>query len=63
MDASDLEGEALYTTNGKDCWKMQGYFMTPSCTLKNLETGETQTFGMSGLTAQEFKRLLPQKSE
>lgn len=58
MDASDLEGEALYTTNGKDVWKMQGYFMVPSCTLKNLETGEEQTFGIGALTAQSFKRLV-----
>jgi hypothetical protein len=60
MDASDLEVGAIYTTDGKDVWKMQGYFTQPSCTLKNLETGETQTFGMGGLTAQNFKRLVPQ---
>jgi hypothetical protein len=59
MEFSDMEGEALYTTNGKDVWKMQWYFAGPSCCLKNLETGEQQTFGMGGLTAQEFKRLLP----
>lgn len=58
MDSNDLEGEALFTTNGKDAWKMQGYFSGPSCTLKNLETGEVQTFGMNGLTAQSFKRLV-----
>lgn len=61
MNASDLEGEALFTTNGKDAWKMQWFFLDPSCTLKNLETGETQTFGMGGLTAESFKRLV-QKS-
>lgn len=61
MDADDLEGEALYTTNGKDVWKMQGYFNGPSCTLKNLETGHTETFGMGGMTAQTFKRLVPKK--
>lgn len=59
MTADDLEGEALYTTNGKDVWKMQWYFLAPSCALKNLETGKTETFGMSGLTAESFKRLIP----
>lgn len=59
MTADDMEGEALYTTNGKDVWKMQWYFGGPSCCLKNLETGEEQTFGMAGQTASSFKRLLP----
>lgn len=57
MTANDLEGEALFTIDGKDVWKLQGFFIDPSCTLKNLETGELQTFGMNGLTAQAFKRL------
>jgi hypothetical protein len=63
MTANDLEGEALYTTDGKDCWKMLGYFTMPSCTLKNLETGELQTFGMGGLTAESFKRLVPKENQ
>lgn len=62
MTADDMEGEALYTTNGKDCWKMQFFYSGPSCSLKNLETGEIQNFGMGGLTAETFKRLLPQKT-
>lgn len=60
MTASDFEGRGLYTTDGKDCWQMQHYFMVPSCTLKNLETGEIQTFGVNGLTADTFKKLVPQ---
>ena len=59
MDANDFEVQALYTTNGKDCWQMQHYFMVPSCTLKNLETGAIETFGVGALTAQSFKRLVP----
>ena len=61
MDQRDLEGDGLYTTNGKDVWKMVSYFLVPSCTLKNLETGQEQTFGMGALTAESFKKLVPQE--
>jgi len=59
VTATDLEGEALFTTNGKDVWRLMFYYSEPSCSLKNLETGEIQNFGMSGLTAESFKRLVP----
>ena len=59
MNFTELEAHELFTTNGKDVWKREGYFSGPSCTLKNLETGEKQTFGLNGLTADSFKPLAP----
>lgn len=58
MDSTDLdEIDALFTTNGKDIWKMLHSCMSPSCRLKNLETGQEESFGMNGLTAQRFHRI------
>lgn len=59
MNSNDLKVGGLFTTNGLDAWKLEGYFSDPSCTLVNLETGEKKTFGMGGLTAQNFVPLVP----
>ena len=57
MNSNDLEAHALFTTNGKDVWKMLYSCMSPTCRLKNLETGTEESFGMNGLTAQRFHRI------
>lgn len=59
MNANDMKPGALFTTNGQDVWKMEFCYQVPSCTLKNLETGDTMNFGMGGLTAQNFVPLVP----
>jgi hypothetical protein len=59
MTANDLKVGGFFTTNGSDVWKLESYFDGPSCTLRNLETQEVQTFGMNGLTAEEFRKLVP----
>lgn len=59
MNFSELEKHELFTTNGKDAWRRESYFSTPSCTLVNLDTGARQTFGLQGLTAESFKPLVP----
>lgn len=59
MNVNDLKPGALFTTNGLDAWKMESCYLMPSCTIKNLETGEVMNFGMGGLTAQNFKPLVP----
>ena len=66
MDSKDLEANAFFTTDGKDVWKMLYFCMSPSCRLKNLETGEEESFGINGLTARRFHRIkmpdIPEKS-
>ena len=62
MNANDLKAGGLFTTNGLDAWKMEGYFLVPSCTLVNLETGEKQTFGMGGLISANFKPLVSKET-
>ena len=56
MDTSDLP-DGFFTTNGTDIWEIQGCFLTPSCTMVNLKTGEKQNFGMQGRTAQDFHKI------
>lgn len=59
MNAGDLTpGNLFYTTDGCDIWKLDGYFTMPSCLLRNIETGEKQTFGMGGLTAESFHPII-----
>lgn len=57
MDSNDLEAYDFFTTNGKDIWKMLYSCISPSCCLKNLETGVEESFGMGGLAAQRFHRI------
>lgn len=58
MDSSDLEADALFTTNGKDVWKLRFYCMQPTCRLENLEDPDRiESFGMGGLTAQSFHKI------
>lgn len=60
MNVNDLRDETInlyFTTNGTDIWKLKSFFDGPSCTMENMETKEKSTFGMNGLTAQEFHRI------
>ena len=53
----------LYTTDGKDVWRVISMCERPTITLKNVETGE-ETGGAVGCpNVAEFKRLIPQESE
>lgn len=61
MNTNDFVLNAFFTTNGKDVWKLESFIMEPSCRLKNLETGKVEDFGMSGLTARSFHRILMPK--
>lgn len=58
MNSSDLEPNTFFTTNGKDIWKLGTFCMTPTCELTNLETGQVESFGMNGLTAERFHKIL-----
>lgn len=58
MNASDLRLGKFFTTDGTDIWELGTYFDGPSCTLENLKTGDKETFGMGGLTAQRFKEVI-----
>ena len=57
MNSGDLVLDALFTTNGKDVWKLTSFCMEPTCILENLETKKVEEFGMSGLTAESFHRI------
>ena len=57
MNASDLEPDALFTTDGKDIWKLKTFCMTPTCELHNLEGDAVESFGMGGLTARRFYKI------
>lgn len=63
MNSSDLEPNSFFTTNGKDIWKLGTFCLSPTCTLINLETGEEESFGMNGFTAQNFNKItMPMKA-
>ena len=57
MNANDLEGISFFTTDGTDIWKMLYFCHQPTCKLVNVETGEEESFGMGGLTAEIFHRI------
>ena len=58
MDTSDFKVGAFFTDDGKEIWKLTSCCLAPTCELKNLETGEVKSFGMNGITAQNFHRIL-----
>lgn len=58
MTQDDLEGHAFFTITGKDIWRLESYYLTPSCSLVNLETKEIKSFGLGGITAESFKRII-----
>jgi len=57
MNCHDLEFPGFFTKTGKDIWKLEYFCMSPTAKLKNLETGQTEEFGMEGLTAQSFHKI------
>jgi hypothetical protein len=58
MKINDLEKGGFFTTNGKDIWRLVSWFREPSCTLENMDKKtQVETFGMNGLTAQNFHRI------
>lgn len=58
MNQSDLETGTFFTTNGKDIWHLVSYFREPSCTLEKMnDTSQVETFGLNGLTAQNFHKI------
>ena len=58
MNASDLEKTPYFTTDGKDMWVRVCYYMSPSCTMRNVQTGQVENFGMNGLTAERFHPVI-----
>lgn len=57
MKQSDLEVGAFFTTGHFDIWKMDSFCLSPTCTLKNLETGQVMSFGINGLSADDFEKV------
>jgi len=58
MNINDLTLDNLFTPdNGKTVWRLIGFCMEPTCTLRNLETGEIENFGIGGLTSKSFVPL------
>lgn len=64
MNSGDLKPDTFFTTNGKDIWKLGTFCLTPTCELTNPETGQMESFGMDGLTAERFHKIeMPIKSK
>ena len=57
MKTDDFEIGAFFTTNGRDIWKLQSFCTQPTCKLKNLETGEEVSFGIGGLTSENYHKI------
>lgn len=53
----------LYTTNGKDVWKVTSYCKHPTVSLKNLETGQEIGGAIHSLNIRPFKELVIKKGE
>ena len=52
----------LFTTDGRDAWRLISYSDQPTAVMENLETKE-RTSGVVGcLNLQPFKRLVEEKS-
>lgn len=63
MDRGDLTLGSYFTRELADgstggVFKLESFCLEPTCTLLNLETGEKEHFGIGGLTARSFKRLV-----
>lgn len=59
MNSRDLEPKAFFTTDGTDLWILGTFCLHPTCELTNVATGQVEGFGMGGLTAERFRRILP----
>ena len=58
MDSGDLiDIPAYFTTDGLDIWELKTYCLQPTCVLENLKTGRKESFGMGGITAQNFMKI------
>ncbi len=62
MEVDDLrEDDWLFTTNGKDVWRVKYWYNEPTVTLTNLETGEDRGGAVYSLLMQPFVKLIPAK--
>lgn len=52
---------SLFTEHGIDVWELESCFTSPSCTMRNLRTGEKLTFAYNGQTSRGFVKLTPIK--
>ena len=57
MNVTDFELGEFFTTDGKDIWELIAYCKSPSCTMKNLKTGDKESFGINGFTAGTFHKI------
>lgn len=61
MEWRDRVGKLVTNDDGKSAYRVIGYCQSPSVELEHLETKERLSFGIGGLTAQEFVPLDPSK--
>ena len=47
----------LFTTDGKDVWRVIVFCPSPACILQNLDTKEKRNFSFWGLTAEKFHEI------
>ena len=58
IDGQDTEAfERLYTKSGHGLWRVVSICRVPSVIIRNVLTGEEDTFGITGLTAQVYREI------
>lgn len=57
-----MVGELVTSDDGKTVHRVVGYCQSPTVTIQNLETKEKLTFGINGLLAEIYKRLVVEKN-
>ena len=62
MEIQDLQdGADLFTTNGKDIWRVKYWCNEPTVTLKNLDTGEEIGGAVYSRNIQPFVKMIPER--
>ena len=57
MNTDDLDLDNLFTTDGKDVWRMVSFCTEPTCRLVNIENKEERHFGIGGIESARFHRI------
>ena len=59
MNQDDVGG--LYTTDGKDVWRLIGYASDPTAIMENVATKERVNGVVGSLILRDFKKLVPEE--
>ena len=48
---------ALFEKDDKTVWVLESFCAGPSCRMREIKTGNVESFGLNGLTARSFKKI------